>query len=107
MPVIAAHQPGGTSVKVMAHWYDYLRRAPPTRVSTCGHQLDRSVVRYRAQSIRNGTFSHFDYGAKENLEVYGQKVPPPYDLSSIHDARVLSPHHHLHTNLGVVVYAAY
>lgn len=61
MPVIAAHQPGGTSVMVMAHW---------------------------AQSIRNGTFSHFDYGAKKNLEVYGQEQPPPYDLGSIHPARL-------------------
>ncbi len=91
MPVIAAHQPGGTSVMVMAHWCaPHYCRAFACGSDVCGRlYVCGRVCHTRAQSIRNGTFSHFDYGAKKNLEVYGQEQPPPYDLGSIHPARVL------------------
>jgi len=61
IPIIAAHQPGGTSVQVMAHW---------------------------SQAIRNGGFSKYDYGKKKNLEVYGEEVPPDYKLSELGDVNI-------------------
>eukprot|EP00005_Dracoamoeba_jomungandri_P007138 CAMPEP_0174276690 /NCGR_PEP_ID=MMETSP0439-20130205/60527_1 /TAXON_ID=0 /ORGANISM="Stereomyxa ramosa, Strain Chinc5" /LENGTH=345 /DNA_ID=CAMNT_0015368949 /DNA_START=946 /DNA_END=1983 /DNA_ORIENTATION=- len=61
IPVIAAHQPGGTSVMVMANW---------------------------AQSVRTGGFYKYDYGSKGNMEVYGTKTPPAYNLKNLESARV-------------------
>ena len=36
-----------------------------------------------AQSMRSGKFSKFDYGLRENLEVYGQEEPPEYNLEMV------------------------
>lgn len=54
MPVMASHEPGGTSVRNMQHW---------------------------GQAVRDGQFQHYDYGIVGNLEHYGQSKPPPYDLT--------------------------
>jgi len=54
MPVMAAHEPGGTSVQNMQHW---------------------------AQSVRSGVFQMFDYGLIGNMERYGKATPPYYDFS--------------------------
>lgn len=45
---------------------------------------------YRAQAIRNGQFCKYDYGAKKNMEFYGQEEPPLYKLGTIDHARVPS-----------------
>jgi alpha-beta hydrolase superfamily lysophospholipase len=60
-PLLAAHQPGGTSVMVMAHW---------------------------AQAIRSGKFCKYDYGTKKNREIYGQEEPPEYQFSTLDGANI-------------------
>ena len=34
-----------------------------------------------AQGVLNDGFRRFDYGAEQNLILYGQEAPPDYDLS--------------------------
>jgi pimeloyl-ACP methyl ester carboxylesterase len=53
--VIAAHEPGGTSVQNMIHWL---------------------------QMVRSDLYQMFDYGAIENQKIYGQNTPPIYNLSN-------------------------
>lgn len=57
-PVILAHEPGGTSTLDMQHW--------------------QQMVNYPKYS-----FAKFDYGEEINIEKYGNKTPPVYDLSTI------------------------
>ncbi|TGZ60894.1 hypothetical protein CRM22_008291 [Opisthorchis felineus] len=54
LPVYIAHTPAGTSAKNMVHY---------------------------CQGITTDQFQAFDYGKVKNLEIYGQKTPPKYDLS--------------------------
>eukprot|EP01112_Ceratiomyxa_fruticulosa_P018879 TRINITY_DN6104_c0_g1_i1.p1 TRINITY_DN6104_c0_g1~~TRINITY_DN6104_c0_g1_i1.p1 ORF type:complete len:415 (+),score=38.45 TRINITY_DN6104_c0_g1_i1:239-1483(+) len=54
MPVMASHEPGGTSVQNMQHW---------------------------CQAIRDGRFQMYDYGLLGNMEHYHQDTPPVYDLT--------------------------
>ncbi|KAL6061418.1 Lipase [Balamuthia mandrillaris] len=54
MAVVAAHEPGGTSVINIIHW---------------------------AQGIHSGKFQMYDYGRAGNLKHYSSPVPPQYDLS--------------------------
>ena len=56
MPVMARHEPGGTSMKNVMHWI---------------------------QMIRSKRFQRFDYGKQKNLEYYGSEDPPEYDLELI------------------------
>eukprot|EP01097_Dermamoeba_algensis_P000137 TRINITY_DN1049_c0_g1_i1.p1 TRINITY_DN1049_c0_g1~~TRINITY_DN1049_c0_g1_i1.p1 ORF type:complete len:142 (-),score=42.02 TRINITY_DN1049_c0_g1_i1:28-453(-) len=55
MSVMAAHEPGGTSVQNIIHW---------------------------AQLVRSKKFQKFDYGREENKKRYGQDTPPEYPFSS-------------------------
>ncbi|KAL6067301.1 Hydrolase, alpha/beta fold domain containing protein [Balamuthia mandrillaris] len=55
-PILAAHQPGGTSVLVMAHW---------------------------AQAVRTGRFCRYDHGPKKNMEIYNSTEPPSYQISQL------------------------
>lgn len=57
-PVILAHEPGGTSTLDMEHW--------------------QQMINYPKYS-----FAKFDYGEEINIEKYGSKKPPVYDLSKI------------------------
>jgi len=56
LAVIAAQEPGGTSVHSIKHWI---------------------------QAYRNGRFRKFDYGKEKNIEVYGTEVPPEYTFEHI------------------------
>jgi len=56
MPVVVAHEPGGTSVQNMAHW---------------------------SQEVISGEFIHYDYGKDGNLKHYNQTTPPLYDYSKL------------------------
>ncbi|XP_046394636.1 lipase 3-like [Ischnura elegans] len=56
IPVIIGHVPAGTSTKTIIHY---------------------------AQEVNSGRFSRFDYGKVENLRIYGQEVPPDYNLSLV------------------------
>ena len=42
-----------------------------------------TVGAHVGQRIRFGGFRHYDYGPTKNVEVYGQSIAPPYNLSSI------------------------
>lgn len=54
MDVMAANEPGGTGVQNIKHW---------------------------AQMARNDLFQMYDYGTEGNLQHYGQKTAPIYDIS--------------------------
>jgi hypothetical protein len=56
-------EPGGTSTKNVAHW----------------------VQVYQSKNV-----AEFDYGEKENLNVYGQKTPPVFDLARFNGYKVKS-----------------
>jgi len=56
MEVMVAHEPGGTSVKNMIHW---------------------------GQFIHSKKFTKFDYGKAGNLIQYNQTTPPIYDIKNI------------------------
>lgn len=56
MPVIMGHFPSGSSLRNMDHFQ---------------------------QIIRKGKFAKYDFGEKKNLEVYGTKEPPVYNLANI------------------------
>lgn len=56
MPVILNHTPAGTSSKTLVHY---------------------------AQEIQSGFFRQYDYGRKQNMQVYNSTEPPKYDLSKI------------------------
>eukprot|EP00298_Acanthocystis_sp_HF-20_P001731 c12167_g1_i1.p1 GENE.c12167_g1_i1~~c12167_g1_i1.p1 ORF type:complete len:476 (+),score=179.62 c12167_g1_i1:44-1471(+) len=58
LSVITRHFPSGTSAENMAHWAQMLR-------GTRGQRTD---------------FTYFNFGEKENLQKYGQKTPPTYDV---------------------------
>lgn len=42
----------------------------------------RQFIHY-AQEITSGRFCRYDFGASENLQVYGGEVPPAYDINRI------------------------
>lgn len=54
--VLAGHDPSGTSVKNMVHW---------------------------EQEVYADVFQKYDYGTEENIKIYGQPTPPPYNLGNI------------------------
>jgi len=56
MDVIMGHEPAGTSTQDMLHW---------------------------KQMLINHTFSMYDYGPAQNMIIYHQLIPPPYNLSNI------------------------
>ncbi|KAG0725197.1 Gastric triacylglycerol lipase [Chionoecetes opilio] len=56
LPVILANNPAGTSVRTIAHY---------------------------AQGVESGKFQHFDFGARENMRRYHQRVPPLYNLKNV------------------------
>jgi len=56
MPVMAGHEPGGTSVQNVHHWI---------------------------QMITNNQFEMMDFGRIENEKRYGQRNPPVYNLENI------------------------
>ena len=58
LPVILAHEPGGTSTLNLEHW--------------------QQMSNYEEDKVQK-----FDYGASENLEKYGSVVPPLYDFTRI------------------------
>ena len=53
--MMGANDVGGTSTKNLVHWI---------------------------QMVRSGYFRQYDYGSDLNVQVYGQKTPPEYDLST-------------------------
>jgi pimeloyl-ACP methyl ester carboxylesterase len=57
-PVIYAHEPAGTSTLNMKHW--------------------SQMVNYSEYKMQK-----FDYGAKQNMAVYGSTTPPLYNLGNI------------------------
>jgi len=50
------YQPGGTSLKNLVHWL---------------------------KVIENGEVRQFDYGKDKNLEIYGDEIPPQYDIEKL------------------------
>mmetsp|Transcript_18284 Transcript_18284/g.20459 ORF Transcript_18284/g.20459 Transcript_18284/m.20459 type:complete len:137 (+) Transcript_18284:57-467(+) len=58
MPVMANHEPGGTSVWNMKHW---------------------------KQNYESGIFAAMDWGKKENMKRYGQEKAPVYEDSKIQE----------------------
>ncbi|XP_004136959.1 triacylglycerol lipase 1 [Cucumis sativus] len=47
------------------------------------HPSSAKNLHHLFQMIRKGSFSKYDYGLLKNLRVYGQRVPPEFDLSRI------------------------
>lgn len=43
----------------------------------------KTVLHYAQEIKNNGIFRKYDYGAEENLKIYGQTVPPKYNISNI------------------------
>ena len=41
------------------------------------------MVAQYAQNMKSGKFRKFDYGRRENLEVYGQEEPPKYKVELV------------------------
>jgi pimeloyl-ACP methyl ester carboxylesterase len=60
MPLIAAHSPSGTSLRTLVHFKQMTN-----------------------QDKRNPVFKKFDFGERGNLENYGQKTPPVFNLNLI------------------------
>lgn len=56
LPVFVSHSPAGTSVKNMVHF---------------------------AQLVDEKRFQKYDYGSSKNLAVYGQEIPPAYNVSGV------------------------
>lgn len=56
LPVILNHAPAGTSSKTVVHY---------------------------GQGIESGEFKQYDYGAKQNMEIYKSTEPPKYNISKI------------------------
>ncbi len=61
LQVMATNEVGGTSTQNMLHW---------------------------VQLMCSGRFQMFDYGTEENLERYGQPVPPAYDAAKLKEIKV-------------------
>lgn len=55
----------------------------PTALSNVPSGAGYMDFLHYAQSIKHGTFARYDYGNRANMEIYGQKSPPEYDLSAI------------------------
>ena len=53
----------------------------PLKVSPAGAST-KMVAQY-AQNMKSGKFRKFDYGRRENLEVYGQEEPPKYKVELV------------------------
>ena len=53
----------------------------PFKVSPAGAST-KMVAQY-AQNIKSGKFRKFDYGRRDNLEVYGQEEPPEYKVEMV------------------------
>ncbi|KAA0031334.1 triacylglycerol lipase 1 isoform X1 [Cucumis melo var. makuwa] len=47
------------------------------------HPSSAKNLHHLFQMIRKGSFSKYDYGLLKNLRVYGQRMPPEFDLSLI------------------------
>lgn len=58
VPVIVAHEPGGTSIRNMMMYEQGIHH-------------------------KESKFCKYDYGALDNMRVYAQTTPPDYDLSAI------------------------
>nr|CAD7439158.1 unnamed protein product [Timema bartmani] len=56
IPLVQGHTPAGTSLKVIIHF---------------------------GQLSRSGRFNNFDYGLKNNVKRYQNKIPPDYNLTKI------------------------
>jgi hypothetical protein len=56
IPFVMGHFPSGSSTKNFIHFQ---------------------------QLTNNGLFRQYNYGEKQNIQIYGQKTPPNYDLSKI------------------------
>lgn len=56
LPVILGHFPSGSSVKNFVHFDQY---------------------------VKHESFKKFDYGAKNNMKIYGQATAPVYNLTNI------------------------
>jgi lysosomal acid lipase/cholesteryl ester hydrolase len=54
--MIMGHFPAGTSTKTVLHY---------------------------VQLVKSGNFQKYDYGKTKNLEIYGEKEPPHYNLTAI------------------------
>jgi len=62
LDVYTTHSPAGTSVQNMIHY---------------------------AQAYKSGKFMKYDYGKKENMDIYHQETPPEYDLTKFNVETVL------------------
>ncbi|CAG0900960.1 unnamed protein product, partial [Darwinula stevensoni] len=56
LDLLLRHTPAGTSTQTMIHF---------------------------AQGVNAKKFQHFDWGRAKNMQFYGQKEPPEYDLSKV------------------------
>jgi hypothetical protein len=54
--VMITHEPGGSSANNALHWI---------------------------QCYRNGEMKKFDYGASQNMKIYGSSLPPTYSLTHL------------------------
>jgi pimeloyl-ACP methyl ester carboxylesterase len=61
LPVFVEHAPSGTSLRTILHYQQFFV------------QKDKY----------HPTFSMYDFGAIQNVKIYGQKTPPEFDLSNI------------------------
>ena len=56
LETITHHTPAGTSTKTVEHY---------------------------AQEINSKNFAHYDFGKKQNIDIYGQEEPPEFSLGAI------------------------
>ena len=93
MPVMAGHEPAGTSVMNMIHWYTTSSDVPSLHCLpafslpslTLAHlRYDCSAdVLLRTQMYHSKKFSMYDYGYFGNKQHYGSHHAPEYDLSQM------------------------
>eukprot|EP00878_Enallax_costatus_P015740 GHUV01016491.1.p1 GENE.GHUV01016491.1~~GHUV01016491.1.p1 ORF type:complete len:441 (+),score=103.72 GHUV01016491.1:747-2069(+) len=73
VPLVFQHLPAGTSVNIMAHWAQGIRRGCKKHLYRFDHGTDCS----------SSVMSTSNSSRRCNLEVYGQHHPPVYDLAKI------------------------
>lgn len=66
--------------------YNYEQNNPETLPVTLLYNIDRTTIKmldHFLQILRSGNFQHYDYNEEQNKILYGNIVPPLYNLSNV------------------------
>ncbi|KAJ6222630.1 hypothetical protein RDWZM_001175 [Blomia tropicalis] len=81
-------QPLCTSIAFALCGYDWANTDQNDLAWIFGHFPDGTsnrVIAHMGQRVSQNTFSFFDFGPKNNLQTYGMRTPPIYNLSRINN----------------------